>query len=484
MSRYFLRAEAINLSSVFDDTSQVSVIRGSGLMCLVGPLKVESWLAENRPGSITLSKGASAGVFAFEGKDDADAAGVRDDVEALLQQGALNHMTFAVDVTPATAEGGWKPEREALLAQVRWRQMRSPSFAFPDLENFIGGPCAFDKVRPAARMCDEGPVSASVHARLSYGRQERQKVFSRFAPVAKGLTFTDDLKSLAGRNEGKPSDRKVAVIYIDGNGFSGHQNRLCQSPVQQRMWDEAIQELRNHWLEDFLVAAATDDGFRTADTPKKLRIEILLWGGDDLLLVVPGWRGWRTLASFYDAAASWAVPMGNDGEYLKHAAGVVFCHDSAPLLQVRRLARKLCDEVAKGDTSKEPEGVDGRKQNLVAYEVLESFDHVGPDFDEHSKRRRQGLPAGSLRLDGEKVSSALAAAKVVLETFPRKKLHDAVAAFYGGNEKGALETASWGERELDEPTRTALHRLLDALGGGPGFSPWLHLAETWDYLEG
>ena len=482
MTKYFLRAEAINLAAVMDDTSQVSVIRGSGLLCLDAPKAVEEWLRKSVSGATTLSLGASTGLFSFDAPDDAAAAKVRVGAEALLRTDGFRHFTFAVDVTREAGPGSWAPEREALLAQVRWRQMVSPSLAIPGRGGTTNGPCSTDKLRPATRTWGKEAVSESVRDRIDYGRAQRQAVFTRIAPGADpvlkggGLSFTDDLKTLAERHEGKPSDGKIAVIYVDGNEFGKKQTGLCRTPGDQATWDSEIRGGRQVWLEAFLADAATDGGFKTATTPPKLRIEVLMWGGDELLLVVPAWRGWKTVASFYSHAVAWPVPLATDGSRLTHAAGVVFCHDKAPLTHVCRLAKSLCKAVK--------EGKGGRNRNLVAYEVLEAFDHVGPDFEGHRARRAGPLPQEALLLDGEKVAAALANAGSVLDAYPRKKLYEAVAAFYGNDEKKAFEIAERGRRELDEAQKASLDALLDALGGGGGFGPWLHLAESWDYLEG
>ncbi len=480
MTRYFLRAEAINLAAVMDDTSQVSVIRGSGLLCLDAPREVEKWLSSAATGATTLSLGASTGLFSFDAVDDAAAARVREGAEALLRKDPFRHFAFAVDVSCGGAPNSWAPEREALLAQVRWRQMVSPSLAIPAQGGTTNGPCTLDKLRPATRTWDKEPVSESVFDRIEYGRAQRQKVYSRIAPGADpalknhGLSFTDDLKRLAERREGKPSDNKIAVIYVDGNEFGKKQTGLCGTPGAQTTWDTQIRKVRQAWLEAFLTDAATDSGFQTATTPPKLRIEVLMWGGDELLLVVPAWRGWKTVFSFYAHAAAWEVPLATDKSLLTHAAGVVFCHDKAPLNQVRHLAKNLCEAAKAG----------GRDRNLVAYEVLEAFDHVGPDFKGHRTRRAGPLPPEALLLDGEKVAAALANAGPVLDAYPRKKLYEAVAAFYGKDEKKALEIAGRGKRELDKAQEAELDDLLDALGDRKCFAPWLHLAESWDYLEG
>ncbi|MCL0149207.1 hypothetical protein, partial [Klebsiella pneumoniae] len=61
--------------------------------------------------------------------------------------------------------------------------------------------------------------------------------------------------------------------------------------------------------------------------------------------------------------------------------GLVFCGTKTPIHNVVKLARKLGDKAK--DVAKREGG------NRLAYEVLESFDDVTSDFNEH---RRKWLP--------------------------------------------------------------------------------------------
>jgi hypothetical protein len=60
----------------------------------------------------------------------------------------------------------------------------------------------------------------------------------------------------------------------------------------------------------------------------KLRFETLLWGGDELVWVVPAWQGWWTLDFFFRKARRWEY----NNIPLKHAAGL-----ETHTLQIRQL---------------------------------------------------------------------------------------------------------------------------------------------------
>ena len=109
-----------------------------------------------------------------------------------------------------------------------------------------------------------------------------------------------------------------------------------------------------------------------------MRIETLLWGGDELIWVVPAWLGWNALCLFYQQAKTHIKFRGGT---LKHAAGLVFCHHNAPIHRVKSLAHDLA-ELAKEQN---------RDSNLIAYQVLKSFDHVGMDLDGYRGKMTKGI---------------------------------------------------------------------------------------------
>ncbi|HLO75259.1 MAG TPA: hypothetical protein VK196_02235, partial [Magnetospirillum sp.] len=87
------------------------------------------------------------------------------------------------------------------------------------------------------------------------------------------------------------------------------------------------------------------------------RLETLLWGGDEMVWVVPSWQVWPVLTAFFDATRDW--PHG-----MTHAGGVVVCHHKTPIRQVVALAHDLADR-AKATT---------RTANAIQIEILESLD--------------------------------------------------------------------------------------------------------------
>ena len=82
-----------------------------------------------------------------------------------------------------------------------------------------------------------------------------------------------------------------------------------------------------------LISAVMDDG------KDALRLEVLLWGGDEFTLVVPAWKGLEVLERFFQIAAR--LEFGSDVP-MTHRAAVIFCHHNAPILQIRTAGKHAC----------------------------------------------------------------------------------------------------------------------------------------------
>ena len=105
-------------------------------------------------------------------------------------------------------------------------------------------------------------------------------------------------------------------MYFDGNSFSGIQARHCQTVAAIRDFDADIQGKRKAFLKALLTEIKADPLFLTADN--KIRLETLLWGGDEMIFVVPAWCGLRVLHFFYHYSQNWAF----NGTPLTHAGGI------------------------------------------------------------------------------------------------------------------------------------------------------------------
>ena len=171
------------------------------------------------------------------------------------------------------------------------------------------------------------------------------------------------------------------------------------------------------------------------------RLETLLWGGDEIIWVVPAWKGWELLQFFF---TEFRYPASAP---LTFSAGLVFCHKKAPIHTIRSLAGKLVSHLK------------GRSENRFLYRVLESFDHIAeidPGFL---------LPADLM----PQITYAIPALR---ECVSRKKLHRLLK-----DPGAASEIAKEIKKGLDGDSiafMEAFEKQSDRA--------WQHIGELWDYV--
>lgn len=462
MKRFYLRLEGMNFDTFLGDTQDLSTIRGGGLLLLEAAERV----ATLDSGLETISLGASSGLFAFEAPDEESAANRRRQVAgALAEDDELRHGTFTVDVVADTDD--FLHDKEALMALNRWRQAAAPSVAFPSAIADGAEPCTLDRLRPAStRPVHGGRISESVWQRREHGRKRKQDFYRRETGLQVQTGFSEDLEKLTTDPTRGNLDGKMAVIYADGNSFGRLNQKHATSPEGQRALDLRLQGLRRDVLREIVELALAEPAFREGqggDGP--LRLETLMWGGDEMAWVVPAWAGSWIVDVFFDRTWSY------HDESLTHACGVVFCHHKAPIHRMRALAEELA-ELAKARC---------RTQDLVAYEVLESYDNVGDDLEKYREDRcPNGVEAEKLILEPGVFRRAAGLFDRLRSDLPTRKVHAATRGLFR-----EPEATSGREGEI-EPWLPPDHRddfksLLSLLGGEP--VAWIHLSQLWDYLE-
>lgn len=496
--QFYLRIEGVNLGNFIYDVDDLSTVRGGSLLLLDAVQKAHDVLQGIGSKARPLSTGASAGLFRFDASDESAAIETRRTLELEIRNAlpALTHATFVVDVMKAGRDDQFRCDSETILALNRWRQMRAPSVAVPAEGNDDGRVCELDLVRPATgEELLKGKthrLSHSTAERRRYGTEQKREFYTRIVK-AKNLPsgFVNDLDQLSAEESQGSLHHKIAVIYIDGNDF-GRFRKTFDKPSRQEAWDKELRGKREELLRQLMKTLREESGKWTsrdwmflerkvrgresgaASEPEavpKLRFETLLWGGDELMWVVPAWQAWRTLSFFFDHA-QWRF----HGEDLKHAASLVLCHHDAPIHRITKLAKDLCD-LAKSA---------GKDQNRIAYQVLESFDHTGDDLEGFRAGR---LPPDSDRhalvLPGDAMRLALGVMARFKGEFPKRKLHEIVALLLDGKTEAAVDLA--------EKTLAPLSRASEALAAmTPCFGisadvrhpeRWLHLLDLWDYID-
>lgn len=541
MSHRLLRIEATNIYDNLLDCTQLSVMRGASLGMRSIVKQLERAFAHSL---VAVSTGASTGVF--ELKPGGDATAIRRDVTAYLQRFAGDIATFVVDVTESDDAVA---AIERAIALNRFRQMREASVVWTDnrLRTAPGDEqsdslCAWSDRWPAhaagpERDGDVELIAGWVRHRYDLGHGSKQvderttskqaddqdKSFYRRELTPPGgeaiseeherirtrvnrYRFAHDLNEIARLPDKRNLDGKIAVIYADGNQFSKVQRDAIEAAgVTNKLgvlqaFDQKLQTLRRGLLATVLQPYCHDK--RTdlrAPTHRNdgefLRLETLLWGGDELTMVVPAWHGLDFLASFFAHTEDWKF-----GEVpLTHAVGVVFAHAKTPIHRLDGMARLLADEV-KDELKKQ-----SRRENAWSYLVLESVD-VLEQSPEHYRQQRYGsLQPSSVKqgMDDEaqnpckRPATLLALAPAIAELKPRNDeirhgslrwIRDATTLPL--DDRGLLRRKRRFKSVIDEAKFNALDAQLRALF--PPLAPldadlaelwrWAHLCELWDYL--
>lgn len=492
-----LRIEAINLAFVIDDTEDLSTRRGGSYMLLDAVNQLKNHFSDRLK---AISTGASVGLFALQ-PTAGDGQQLLAEVRQFLQnpEKPYAHATFAVDLVQ---DASFRSASEKAVAANRWRQMHELNFSTAWGES--SEVCGIDEIRPGTHKNyspkpDSEYVSASVYVRRQAGRDLRQTIYRDILGESLSLQFTDETASLstfpAGAFKEIPPNLngKMAVFYADGNGF-GRIQRSCQDTAALRQWDRDIRDKRRTLLHALLAWLAKKSRAKTGDG--ELRFETLLWGGDELLFLLPAWLGLQFAEKFFAFTADWHYAS----QPLTHAAGLVFAKHSTPISQLQKLAKQLADH-GKTETRK--------AQNSLSWVVLESFDHTGDQIDKFWERN--GIPENGwdrLLLTAERLAD-LRAMEPLKEALPRSAMVRALRSIATGQQadehKLLQSTYQSTEQSLTQQQQETLARLWQAFGSqwqsqlpandktGPWAQehtdwaareavPWTALLELWDYL--
>ena len=197
---------------------------------------------------------------------------------------------------------------------------------------------------------------------------------------------------------------KIAVLYADGNKFTQIRAALAaegEGVVQaQKLFSSRLRTLqRDHLLPALLrpLIAARDAQALDEDDPEladrierrraraaltdecgeaRLRLETLMWGGDEILIVAPAWLGLELARAFMDEVNNdrWAI----GGHRQTFSAGLVIGSYKTPIRTLKQAARGLCDDVVKA--------AGAVHANKMSVEVFESVEPPGDGIASHRAR--------------------------------------------------------------------------------------------------
>ena len=481
----YLRVAAVNFDATVYDSNDLSTIRGGSLVLLRAPQRLVEHLrtALNARAEVALVyagasevvvrltplappaaavippdlAAAKASARSKKQKKDADddirawqkasaAAALQPlaaDAEAIsraflaTRQGELPLELFSFTVVTEIAhEGRVAPlkvlESKAAIAQFTQATLPIPSDPPAGLKDSLASVCALNRVLPAVDKTAKGWLSASVQARRTIGRQQKQHFYEAeldrlltLAPRTADETnaLLTDAKNALNQPElgfaasfedivddppqGLPPNvaGKIAVVHLDGNGFGA-----LRGEVHKRGGDAALGRLsadlelkRGRLLARLLLwmLAAERPTMRivkeTADEPnERLRFETLLWGGDEMCFVLPAWHGWEFIGEIVDELGAWRV-VDEPERALTCAVGMVFASAKTPIRDLRRAAADLSEAAKDRDAAGK-----AANRNTVQVLPLEGIDFAELDVRALRERLFPAAPAQAFSLPGDR----------------------------------------------------------------------------------
>jgi hypothetical protein len=501
MPEYYLRIEAVNLDYSVYDTYDISTIRGGSFMLHSAFEMMEQRLNPLPQNFKDLGSTASVGLWRFEADESAKDAIVKQFVD----EASKDISTFATLVR-AVKEANDKPFKQTLnelLAECRLQQYQTSSVVLP-LEKKNSKPCDFDGIRPGVHPDRKGKepkiASTAVFTRRKKGKQLRNDIYRKLlgdthyaqllenvgedTSEEEGLVekeksiVTTDLEALSARKGAGKLDGKIAFIYLDGNRFGRIREEMCTDAGLYKEFQETVQEkLRKAALQQILDFAHKTENTSFL-TNGRIRLETLLWGGDDIEWIVPAWQALNVLESFFETTQA----VGNFHRVtLTHSAGVVFCHHNLPILQIRRYARELCD-IAKEGISKNIREIDPVTDNRFAFLNIVSFDYMAGDTREFLKDYYSPAIESDFIIPASEIADLKMYLPILKRYFPVNKQHDMLQALKRGN-VGELQSVQ--ERAislLPDWQRAEVNMAIEKVIAGQ-LNRWFRVADLMRYIE-
>ncbi|NTW63345.1 MAG: hypothetical protein HGA46_04490 [Chlorobiaceae bacterium] len=410
---WYLRIEAVNLDHSVYDTNDISTIRGGSSLLLNAVYKLTEFIGKLEK----VSVGASTGLYKINAQDS-EIQGIEQSIRKFLQSEHYAHFaTFVVATAGKEPQESLANLNKRLITECAWQQYQMPSFSFPAPCDTYED-CGFGGVRPGIFGIPgkEKKASQSVYTRRDAGKDLRKKLYEQsFDGIPPDFQFTDDLEELAQGGD-------IALIHFDGNRF-GNIRDHCFFEEDFRKFDCQVQGIHKKAIRQIVE--------QTPKTGNRTRLETLLWGGDEIELVVPASAAWKTLKLFFDSAeaASFQTAARNSFN-LTYSAGVVFCRHNLPILQIRRYADQLCS-IAKQQLSGEPEKFSSH-DNRFAYLNMSSFDLVARDVDSFIDSYHQPALLEDFTFNLDRLGPIHNAMLTITRSFPRNKIYEIVEKLQHG----------------------------------------------------
>jgi len=483
MPTYYLRIEAVNLDHSVYDTHDISTIRGGGFMLLDAVNQLAT--LENVKNWKDIGSAASIGLFKFEATNDETAELVRQKVVDTADQKTHEFATFVSAWERADHPENFNTIIQSLTAKCRWQQYQQPSLVLPEMSQHADEECFVDRVRPAAIKAfvqtQMQKVSTAVAVRRDEGVDLRNEIYSKIlkAPPPK---VTNDLEKLASSRGVGSLDGKVAFLHIDGNRFGSIRHELCKSETDMIDFQSAIQKAREDALREILNYAQSNKSFQTSDG--EIRLETLLWGGDEIEWVVPAWQALKVLSIFFEQTRENRFTAKNGKSVrLTNAIGVIFCHHNLPILQIRRYAEELC-RMAKDTLPKDTIDLDANA-NCFAFLNMVSFDQMTRHVSDFLEKYHKPAQAQDFVINAAELAELKPRLQKLKRLMAKNKLHEIIEAMQTGTpeeQKGKVkDIVDRAKKLLNNAQKTQLENAIQEVIKGQPYL-WYLVSDLWDYV--
>ena len=544
---HYLFLAGVEMDTTILDTSDISTIRGAGLATLWAPHEIAHVLRERfGKGSVeVVATGASEGLLRLADAVDPvlaerfALAHLAENRQLLLHPdprspaAPFRHLRFVTGVASGKAEDfvGLRAKAVTAARRNQARQVTIPRFDLPPASL---GPCSRQRTLPASaarsiRKQQEAPLSDSLFERHVFGRRLRQTFYRQelllvtglqpavVEPLVDALGYTDDFEEIIETETLQDDLRaalpvsvrgKLAYIYMDGNRFGQRAQRAAErGETAYSDFSAKTERCRRRLLAALLQHVAevdTEDwragmqrwhraGRELGEPADRLRFETLLWGGEEMCFVVPGWAALDVAAllqGYLADATAW--DLGDGDPPLTHGMGLLICHHKTPVRLARRLAAELNEEA---------KGFD-RDGNAMQVMVLESVD-IPPEGPAKMRQRLLALPderlAAETTFDGQAWHEVLAHVRRLKtggeaggRAVPRSQLYRFLRQLVAlrrndGEEVDWLADFSrvlerYGH-DRERQGRPAVEWLLGPFPGSDPLARLWQLTELWDYVD-
>ncbi|HFQ4839497.1 TPA: hypothetical protein ACGU2D_003866 [Vibrio vulnificus] len=488
----FLKVEAVNFGNTIFDTNQLSVVRGGSYALKEIVRQIEKKLIDRKiEGFQSVTLGGSTGIFCC----DADSINqMRSLVELYLcDQQTIKEQTFTPNnvfsfVITSVVSKDYLQAKEQLYALGRHKQAQSFSHALPDFSSSgeqvcpLNGYLLADSKNNNIKAAKNSKVSTSVDLRYQIGRKVRTTIYSEEQAILAAqlsdlgkpqeerrtdieeLRFPSDLETLAGQHHKLALNGKVAVIYVDGNAFGKAQKTHIEQSSNkieaQQAFDLQLRSDRAEYLVSLVEFLNQQGATLQENNETMVQLETLLWGGDEMTIVVPAWIGMATLHHFFEKHNNYQIC----GQPLTFSAGIVFASCKTPIRKLEQAAMSLADAI------KQQSG--GRQQSYFDYMILESIDYPTEPLASFWEKRYKKLAPLRKPLQFNLASSYHPdQLSQHLQTLPRSSIYKLVDAALHHSVADLAEQPPFNKEQRLEVKGSAqelplmLKRLINAGGG-------------------